>query len=429
MGWMEITDRALHHASHLVGPGAASLLDAVVSAHDGEVVEVRPSQVAYRPGHDLIASYSTRVRWSGGEPTDETLLVGTTREGPLPGTLVAEADGVGVGVWRYPFDPVLPGLDVAVRADALGALLGVDPATLELTVRSFRPTRRAVVEVRRGERSVFVKVLPPARVSSVVRRHERLRSGGVPVPEVLLADHELGLVVLSAVSGIELRERITTGGALPSARALCDVVAAFAAVDLSAPDRERPGLIASAARHTELLRRIAPSAAPDLDEVLAQIEKMDVGKGRALGAHGDLHDGQIFLDEHGRITGIIDVDDAAPGDPIDDLARPIAHLVALSVALRGVGNLDGAARAAHLARRFDAGGAPGVDRSDVRARVAAALLGLASGPFRSQDQRWEAAVARLIRSSRTWARLAGRGDEKTLSGASPSANAPMRELT
>lgn len=429
---MEIVDRRLPAASHLVGPGARAVLDAVVTAHDGEIVDLRSGEVAYRPDHDLVVSYRASVRWSGAEPVEETLLAATTHAGPPEGSIPVEADGMTVGVWRYPFDPSLPGLEHAVRPDLLGELLDVAPADLELSVAAYRPTRRAVVQARWPGHEVFVKVLRPHRVESLVARHERLRDAGVPAPAVLHADHELGLVVIEAVRGTELRRRLVEGGPLPSAAALHDLVAAFVAADLPAPDRPRPGLIASAPRHAALLHRIVPQQSATIDEVLATVDRLGALEGDDIprGAHGDMHDGQVFVDEAGRIVGVIDVDDSALGDPVDDLARPLAHLIALAVAL-GAGTPDervAAARVACYVRRVESDLGALVDRVALRARVAAALLGLAAGPFRAQDQDWQAGVTRLVRSARTWARLAARRDEKTLRMASPWGHPGSRSL-
>src|SRR5690606_5404026 len=78
-----------------------------------------------------------------------------------------------------------------------------------------------------------------------------------------------------------------------------------------------------------------------------------------------------------------------------------------------------AARVARYIRRLESDLGVLVDRVALRARVAAALVGLAAGPFRAQDDGWERGVGRLVRSARTWARLAAAADEKTLSVASP----------
>ena len=382
----------------------------MVSAHDGVVLDHSAGQVTYRPGHDLVVSYRATVRWADGSVADETLLAATATDGPIDGTIRVEADGLSVGVWRYPYDPVLPGLDAAVRATGVAELLDEDPASLALDVRAYWPTRRAVVQVRRaGGRDRFVKVLPPHRIPPVVERHARLRRAGVPVPEVLHADEVRGLVVLDAAAGTELRSRVTGAGLLATPSALLDVVSAFASVDLPPADRPRPGLVEAAPRHGAVLRIVAPHLAPAVADVLRRVDALDLAGGEAPGAHGDLHDAQIFVDEKGRVSGVLDVDDASPGDPVDDLARLVAHLVALSVAVGSGGERTASAsRAARYARQLDRTFGSAVGPRALRGRVAAALVGLATGPFRVQDPTWAQSVDRLVRSASNWARLADR---------------------
>ena len=70
--------------------------------------------------------------------------------GPLPGAVPVEAlDGeqaLVASVWRWPFDPLVPGLERAVTPgrsdDLVGSWVGAGP-TLEVV--AYRPTERAVV--------------------------------------------------------------------------------------------------------------------------------------------------------------------------------------------------------------------------------------------------------------------------------------------
>src|SRR5687768_1782035 len=109
------TDAALPAAGELLGGGARALLHAAVRSGGGELISHRARQVLYRPGHELVVRYDAVVRWRAGSTTDERAetLIACHRVGaPPPGTVVvAGRDGVAaVGVWRYPFDPVLGAL-------------------------------------------------------------------------------------------------------------------------------------------------------------------------------------------------------------------------------------------------------------------------------------------------------------------------------
>ncbi|WP_264062106.1 hypothetical protein, partial [Mycolicibacterium hippocampi] len=115
---------------------------------------------------------------------------------------------VAVGLWRWPHDPGLPGLAAAtdpIRLEAVLTDAGLDPVgVLRSRVRGYRPLRRAVLEVTDGTHTWFVKVVPPAAVSALQRRHA-LAHPVVPAPAVLAATGD-GVVVLAAVAGRPMRE-------------------------------------------------------------------------------------------------------------------------------------------------------------------------------------------------------------------------------
>lgn len=396
MGPMDVDDRLLPAAPHLTGPAAAAVIIApVIEAHGGALIDLRPGQVLYRPGRDLVVSYAARVRWPSGT-VDETILAGTTTGGAPEGTVAVEADGMQVGVWRYPFDPALPGLPHATMPGPVAALLGIDPTDLHLEVVAFRPSKRAVVRASWSDGQAYVKVLPPRRAATVLARHEALVVAGVPAPVVLGAEVELGIVGIAALPGVDLRERLLEGGPLPDPGTVLDLVDAIAGADAPAPDRNRPGLLDSARHHAELLRRVHPDVGDRLDAVLADLA--DVRRvWSPAPIHGDLHEAQIRVGDDGRIVGVLDVDDLGPGDPADDPARAIGHLVALAI-LHPPSAPRVTAFAAGLHRAS-------VDRHGAEAlhpRIAAALVGLATGPYRVQDPDWSTRVDGVLAAAEAW---------------------------
>ncbi len=95
--------------------------------------------------------------------------------------------------------------------------------------------------------------------------------------------------------------------------------------------------------------------------------------------HGDLYEAQLLL-AGGDVVGVLDVDGAGAGQRIDDLANLLGHLAVLGH---------------HGYRRELAAGLP-VAPADLATRVAAVVLGLATGPFRVQSRGWpQATEARL----------------------------------
>ena len=200
-------------------------------------------------------------------------------DGSAPeGTFVATTEVGDMGVWRHPNDPALPGLRTAVTSGALDSILAAIVPTVDTDVVdmiTLQPLQRATLRIGRPDDAVYVKVVPPWRAERVVDNHRRARSGGVPAPDVLTVDTELGLIVLSALPGRTFAEHLEEGLPVPTAREVCDLIEEIA------------------------------------DSVIT---------------HGDLHDRQILLDENGHITGVVDFDDAGDGELIDDLARLLAHI-------------------------------------------------------------------------------------------------------
>jgi len=208
-----------------------------------------------------------------------------------PGSFAVMTHVGEVGVWRHPNDPALPGLPIAVTPGGTGAVVAavapdVDPTTVEVV--ALHPLERAVIRVGAPGNAVYVKVVPPWRTGAVADRHRRVRAVGVPSPSVLAVDEVRGWLVLSELEGVPLAEHLETGWPLPRADDVWQVI------------------------HTW------------------------VGAGLL---HGDLHDRQLLVNEHGDIVGVVDFDDAGAGDLVDDLGRFVAH-----VSWRGVTHPEQASR-------------------------------------------------------------------------------------
>lgn len=386
-----VDDAFLPAAGHLTGPDAIDVLSPVVDAAGGELLTCEPTGVQYRPGVDLVVRYRCAVRRAGVETTD-TLLAATTVSGPPPGTVPVEAlmaDGteLRVGVWRWPFDPVLPDLTTMVTpqlaADHLAVLVGGAP---KLEVVAYRPTERAVVRASGPLGEVYVKVVPPAVRPSLVTRHDRLVAAGVPVPRVLEVGD--GWIALEALAGTTLRDRLKhSGRALPSPERYAELLSVLAAVELpdAAPVRSR---LDDAPHHAAMLASVLPAARSRLADVVGRLA--DGRHDRRIGStvHGDLHEAQLVVDDD-EVVGLLDVDDAGPGDPLDDVGTLVAHL-----RFRAVTASDAAVDryADEVRRAVGAGHDPGaVDR-----HVAAVLVGLATGPFRIQRPDWATTTHRVL---------------------------------
>jgi hypothetical protein len=418
-----VDDAVLPAAAHLTGPHARRVLRAAVEAAGGTLGHARACHLHYRPGYDVVVRFDSRVRWNGSPPVEETLVAATTVSGPPPGTLPVEAvtpdgDTLVVGVWRWPFDPVLTGLESAVTPATVAEFLdGLSSRHPHLEVVTYRPTHRAVVRVSDDAGAVFyLKALRPGDVADVVERHRALLAGGVPVPPILRHDAARGLIAMGALSGPTIRDRIRRGDRqLPAAAQYEALFAALSRVTLKGAEAVE-GRAGTALRHAAMLETVLPAERArlrTLGGLLAPaVERAAARSGPTI--HGDLYEAQLVTGRgRGRadtICGVLDLDDAGPGDPLDDRATVIAHLLSRAVDSRGEARRRALSYAAALRRDF-AGTLDQAARADLDLVTAGALVGLATGPFRTQQRTWQPAVRRRLTMAHG---IAAEPGEKTL---------------
>lgn len=340
--------------------------------------------------------------------TGPAVLVAHVSADPVPaGAARVTVGDTTIHVWRYPNDPYCAGLSSAgdpARVRELLDRLGLPPGRVHLRTRSYRPSRRAVLEVTieagaGASRPLFLKVLggrTPARLvertRAVVAPHRALRDAGLPVPSVLGVAEGQGIVALTAIGGRTLRSVLLDPSAeLPDAAPFVELTARIAATDLrSTADPRR---FASAERHVESLIEAVPDEAARIREVAAAA---DLAAGPPGTVHGDLHDGQLLL-HGGRISGVLDVDGAGTGLLAHDAGRLIAYVASIEHPDAAVER-----RAATFASRLlDAYGSL-IGEDDLRRAVAGASLSLATGPGRTGDEDWRDGTRRRIQQAAEW---------------------------
>ena len=362
----------------------------------GTIASARPRFVNYRPARRIAVRYLARVDWPGGRVSEETLVA------------TARADDVPVTAWRWPDDPRLPGARPATDAGFVRGLLDAGDAPagpLELTYRSYWPGRRAVLQARApgGERVLFVKVVRPSTVERLHRLHTTL-APRLPVARCLGLSKELGVLVLEALPGRTISGCLADpdGTPPPPADLLRLLLDLGERRDLphAGPRRTTGAKIAS---HVRLLSHLLPDEAGALER-FAEL----YGDERAqptTTVHGDLHEEQV-LSRGGRITGLLDIDDAGPGQLVDDLALLVGRVRA-----RAHHGTRGRDRARVYEGELLAAFAGAVDPDELRRRAAGALLGRATAPFRVQSPDWRAASRVRIRTAEAeltrWARARG----------------------
>lgn len=395
-----IDDPELPAAAHLMGPGARHLVGTGVAALGGTLQSLTATQVVYRPGSELTVRYDATVRWADGRVVDEVLCTGTTREGAPTGTVPLVADGMEAGLWRYPFDPALPGLEATVTARGVAAVAGAFVGTRpQLKVRAYRPGRRAVVHATGAGREVYLKVVRPAAFDSMVAIHHLL-GPHVPVPEIIAGDASAGILVLSALEGDGLRERLRSGEPpWPPAIEVLGMLDRLAEVPVPPGFRAVTPILDGVDAHLTMVERALPDERDRIERLrwgLDAARVVDPPSGPPVMIHGDLHEAQLIV-AGPRITGLLDIDGVGPGQRVDDLGRMLGHLSTLAL---------GAGHKRRLIDRYVAdlrhAFAQVVDPRALDLRAATVVAGLATGPFRVQMRGWRAETRRRLDLATWW---------------------------
>jgi len=378
----------------LLGPEATEILAVAAEAAGARLRTWSPRQVNHQPGRSTVVQYRADVATPGGRPSTEMVVAATGDRIP-DGAAVLDDGTTRVAMWRWPFDPSLPGLQHALDRDRVGALLdelGVGGGTLQLRVRAYRPGRRAVVEATGRRGRVFLKVVRPATVEALHGTH-RMLARHLPVPDSVGWTSD-GILVLPGLAGRTLRDVLRSGRAPAPEPATIDALLDDLPAALAAQPPRRT-LVSAAAHHANVIASTMPSLRATVEDLVADLARSDTADHDLVAVHGDLYEAQLLVD-NGRITGLLDVDTAGAGHRVDDLANFCAHLSVLVIASdrpRGLKRY-GAALLEHAEARFD--------RADLRTRVAAAVISLATGPFRVLEPRWGQHTARRLDLARGW---------------------------
>ncbi|MCB7136807.1 phosphotransferase [Cellulosimicrobium marinum] len=383
----------------LTGPAAADVLAAALGADGARLGTWRVDQVHARPGaevtvgFDVVAHRDAAPLAEGAPRSVEAVeyLLATTADLPA-GSLgagvvrLADEDRV-LHVWRHPADPLLPGLAEACDADALTRRLrasGHPVDVVSVEVVAYRPLRRAVLRARTTRGVVYVKVVRPDRVRSVVRRHVLLGGGDRPPGAVrgprCLTWSADGVVVLEEAHGRSLAQHLAATPVASRATAF-DPRALLRALDELPPAAtaltRRAAWAARVHRYARTAVEVHGLDAARADAVAQAVAAVDEhALGPVVATHGDFHAANVLLaDAAGdRVGVLLDLDTLGPGHRVDDLACVVAHLAVLpSLSPGDYAGSEG------LVERCLAEFDRAVDPAVLRARTAGVVLSLASG--------------------------------------------------
>lgn len=383
------SDPELPQLQLLLGPEACRVLEAALGMR---VAAAHPTQIRYIPRRSVTVTYQVT------SPDEDSPSTAVARSGgQLPAGSPVVSDGeFSIAVWNPRTDPRLPGLALALDRTGIARTLrevGLQGQVGRLRVRSYRPTRRAVVETTVGAHRVFVKVVRPERIAGLQEAHVAA-APHVRVPRSLGWSPKLGLAILEALPGRSLRAALSEGS-LEDAPGWVDLAQLLDR--LPSLPRDRPGLIDRVESHAQLLGRLIPEEMPQLESLCSRIGL--AGAAEPGPAHNDFHSEQILVSDKG--IGVIDIDTVGRGARIDDAALLIGHLFVNALSARSSASI------VEYGRRLLAGCEEQFDRGDLRLRVAAAVLAFATAPFRSFQDDWPDRTRRRIEASREWVESAG----------------------
>lgn len=299
-------------------------------------------------------------------------------------------------VWRFPFDPQLPGLALACKASALSDFLGTD---VEVELLAYRPTRRAVVKAT-GEQTYFVKVVPRASVRGVVARLT-LASESLPTPELVRATDD-GVVVSREVPGVPL-SRFLASDPTPqeidamfvNLRSLLDAMS-HRLVSLKprkawAQRADAYGVAAAAA-----FPEISDDAIELGKAIRRFVEVTDYGP--VVPTHGDFYEANVFVDpKHWQISGIIDIDTLGPGHRAHDWGCLLGHMSVLEDL--SPARYHGVAR---IVQRWRDLAAQEVGQAALGASAAGVVLSLVAGPAKARKRGWQGHCQARFDIARQW---------------------------
>lgn len=397
-----VTDPRLPGVQSLLGSDLPAPVGAVLDSVGSRLDEAVPIQVMWAPGRRMTVRY--RVRVIGGSLSGRRQVVATVGYVPEGAVAVDGPDGA-IGLWVVPHDPLLPGLASALDAPTVDGLLsdlGIGGRVKGVRLRSYRPGRRGVVEVEAGDSSIYLKVVPLTEAEALHHKH-RFLAQHLPVPDSLGFSRDLGVVVLPAMSGVNLRTILREGASdLPAPGSLAGMLAAIPVPPgeehSRSPIEQLPGTI-------RLLRGLLPDESDRLDDLELEIGVEDLAP--TVPVHGDFHEAQVMV-AGGEPVGLLDVDTFGLGRPGDDPATMLGHLALLAPECADPGGV--LQMALSLNRIWDRR----LDPADLRRRTAAVVLGLAGGPFRVQRPKWPAETRHRISVAEQWVGSARRLDEKDL---------------
>jgi hypothetical protein len=383
----------------LDGDAVAALLDPQLG---DRVLCVRPRYARYKAGTSLLVQYELALAEAGwvlghawlyaDERARSTwtsrpfarLHVRARRRHPGPPSVrAAYLEPLEALVELAPLDSRLPALVRAASARKFARLLGerqLRHARPELV--RHKPGRKALLRFAADGAAAYAKLYADGLAGRRLELGRRAVAAGVPTPRPLAHLAELDAAVYAEAAGIRLADLRGDPGYGDRLPAVADALVRFQRLPPASSGRpgEAPRALAAAEAVGHLLPELRAAARTLADRV---VERLGDVHARLVLVHGDFYDDQLLMNRWGAT--VLDLDEARPGSPLVDVGSFLAHLSA-----RTPGGDDLRGRFLVECERT------GLDVRGALLFEAAALLGLAVGPFRRLEPDWPEGVAHVV---------------------------------
>ncbi|MEX0991537.1 MAG: phosphotransferase [Actinomycetota bacterium] len=381
---------------------SGDLLERFLGRRGWHATDVRVLQALYRPGRALTVRFRVQAVSGSGAVRLLTVCLRTRARSvdvvaPSPefGSRFGVSDPVeeidGVTAWVFPYDPVLAGLPDAAHGPTVRDASDVRrPAAISVTPLRYRPGQRAafrytVAGLGRHRETLYGKVVGDDAFDRIFDAHRSYAKTGIRMVRPRVAEGLRGVALFPEIGGTCLRDLIESGGALPDPDRLVGLLERLARVRwLGAPDL---GDAAASIRLSgRLLAHLRPHRYAEIRDAYHELaERAARPLAETFTVHGDLYEGQIFVDDEFSI-GLIDLEDGGPGDPLMDAANMLAHLRVLHAYAPEAQGRPLAYRV--MLRKALLEHLRGGGDEELAWREALCAMHLATGPFRVQAPDW-----------------------------------------
>lgn len=421
-------DPSLGGVRELFSSEGMDLIAFFLSTRGFEPQSLRPVQALYRPGSSCIVRYRVRAVDRAGRDRHLTICAETRVEPKEPRRVPDDfaerhrfpdpVERMGAYlVWTFPYDPGLKEMsDAAWTPWAKEALSASGQGSRAVNVQPvmYRPRRRAMFRYlglggsEQQQSVTYAKVLRSPRVArslEVAKAMEPKRAlldrllKRPPPLRLLLPVGQAGsnTLLFKPAPGTSLRDLLLKNQSLPHPSRVVDVVKNIArlgdAAALGASPRHGRAPAELAQTTGDLVTRLLPDSTTTVARLIETIRRGSEADGlEPCVVHGDLYDGQIFIDDDFSLS-LIDLDDVGVGDAALDIANFCAHLLVMALSIPEAKDRLTAYRTVlrqEFMKSFD------VSSEMLSWREALVVMQLALGPFRVLDPQWPQRVLRRL---------------------------------